>query len=79
MDLILIIHSLNEYAGLFSLLAVIAAIIVPIAIYKKGRSDERQALQDELDALEDNSRYPMPMDMKNYFTRKSMLEKRLKR
>ena len=74
-----LINSLNDYAGLFSLLAVITAIVVPIAIYKRGRSDERQAIQDELDALEENSHNPIPMDMKNYFTRKSMLEKRLKK
>ena len=74
-----LIHSLNDYAGLLSLLAVIAAIFVPIIIYNWGKNDERQAMQDELDALEENSHFPMPMDMKNYFTRKSLLNRRLRK
>ena len=74
-----LIHSLNEYAGLFSLPAVIAAVVIPIVIYNWGKDDERQAMQDELDALEENSHYPMPMDMKNYFTRKSLLNRRLRK
>lgn len=73
------IYSLNAYAGLFSLLAVIAAIVVPYAIYKKGRKDERQAMQDELDAMNDMSRFPMDTDYRNYQIRKSVLEKGVKK
>ena len=69
------IYSLNAYAGLFSLLAVIAAIVVPYAIYKKGRKDERRAMQDELDAMNDMSRFPMDTDSRNYYIRKSLLER----
>ena len=70
------IKSLNDYAGLFSLLAMIAAIIVPYRIYKKERNDrsnvERQAMQDELEAIEQNSRFPMSIEAREYFTKKRL-------
>lgn len=46
-----IVESLNSFAGLFSLLAVLAAIIVPWRIYRKNKKDQRQDLQDEWDAI----------------------------
>ena len=73
------IHSLNEYAGLFSLLAVIVAIVVPIAIYRRGRRNEMQEAQNELDSINETSRFAMPTDIRNYFTRKSILEKKLRK
>lgn len=37
---------LNQYSGLFSLLAVLAAVIVPIVVYKlQRRNDEKAALE----------------------------------
>lgn len=53
---------LNQYSGLFALLAVIAAVVVPVALYKKQKKDialaekkrkeeERQNAKDELDAM----------------------------
>lgn len=74
-----VIESLNNYAGLLSLLAVLAAIVVPCVIYKKERNDERQAMQDELEAMEDNSRFPMGMEERKYFTKKETLKKRINR
>ena len=44
------IESLNNYAGLFSLLAVLSAIVVPIVIYKKERKAEKLSMKDELEA-----------------------------
>ena len=77
------IKSLNDYTGLLSLLAMIAAIIVPYCIYKKERNDrsnaERQAMQDELEAIDQNSRFPMSIEAREYFTKKHILEKRLDR
>ena len=52
-----IIEFLNSCAGLLSLLAVLAAIIVPTIIYKKQRHSEKQDLQDELDAMNEVSRH----------------------
>lgn len=66
---------LNQYSGFLSLLAVIAAVVVPIIIYRKEKSDQRKAAQDELDAMNDNARFPMSMEDRNYYVRKSALEK----
>ena len=74
-----IIESLNNYAGLFSLLAVLAAIVVPIGIHKRERKEERLAMKDELEAMQDNSRFPMSFEEREYYTKKSKLEKGLKR
>lgn len=73
------IDSLNDYAGLFSLLAVLTSIIVPYAIYKKGRNDERQALQDELEAREENSFFPMSIEEREYYAKNKTLRKKLNR
>lgn len=74
-----IFASLNDYAGLLSLLAVLAAIIVPYRIYRKQRKDEIQSIKDELDAIGDVSRFPMSSSERDLYTRKFLLEKRLKR
>ena len=64
---------INQNSGLFSLLAVIASVIVPIAIFKKQRKydelkEERtkdeiakrelQDAQNELDAMNEHSPFP---------------------
>ena len=36
---------LNQYSGLFALLAVIAAVVVPVALYKKQKKDAALAEQ----------------------------------
>lgn len=73
------IKSLNDYAGLFSLLAVLAAVYVPYVIYKKERKNEKQAMQNELDAMEHSSHFPMSMKRREYYTKKQILEKQLDR
>ena len=70
---------LNDYAGLLSLLAVLAAIIVPYRIYRKQRKDQIQSIKDELGAIGDVSRFPMSSSERDLYTRKFLLEKRLKR
>lgn len=70
---------LNQFAGLFSLLAVIAAVVVPIIIYKIQRRNERQDAIDEYDAMMENSDFPMSIEQREYFAKRSKLEKRLKR
>jgi lipopolysaccharide export system protein LptC len=69
------IESLNDYAGLFALLAV----IVPCVIYWKQRRNERQAMQDELDAMNEHTIFPMSGIEKMTYTREVYLRKRLKR
>ena len=70
---------LNECAGLFALFALVAAIIVPILIYKKQRENERQKAQEELDAIKENEIFPMSIEDRNYFVKKRMLEKTAKK
>ena len=70
-----LITLLNEFAGLFALLALIATIVIPIVLYKKQKKDERQAMKDELDAMNDMSRFPMDTESRNYYIRKSLLER----
>ena len=70
---------LNKFAGLFSLLAVIAAVVVPIIIYRIQRRNERQDAIDEYDAMMENSDFPMSIEQREYYTKKGKLEKRLKR
>lgn len=74
-----IVDGLNRFAGLFSLLAVIVAAVVPYIIYKKQRRDKRLDDLDELEAMNDNSLFPMTSDQREYCTKRSKLEKRLKR
>ena len=70
---------LNEYSGLFSLLAVVASIIVPFWIYRKQKKQQLQDLQDEYEAIEKTSIFPMSIAEKEYYSRKNYLEKKLRR
>lgn len=73
---------LNEYSGLFSLLAVVASIVsivVSVMIYRKQKKEHLQDLKDEYDAMEENSIFPMGLDEREYYGRKSYLEKKLRR
>ena len=73
---------LNEYSGLFSLLAVVAsvvAIVVSVMIYRKQKKDHLQDLKDEYDAIEKTSMFPMSIAEKEYYSRKNYLEKKLGR
>lgn len=74
-----LIGLLNSYAGLLSLFAVLAAIIVPYRIYHKQRKDELESIKDELESIHEISRFPMASSERELYTRKFLLEKRLKR
>lgn len=95
---------LNEYSGLFSLLAVVAsvvAIVVSIVIfnkqkkeqekyyfkqkknqeyfYLKQQQDHLQDLQDEYEAIESTSMFPMSLAEREYYSRKNYLKNKLGR
>ena len=84
---------LNEYSGLFSLLAVVAsivAIVVSVMIYRKQKKDQEnfyqkqqndllQDLRDEYEAIESTSMFPMSLAERGYYGRKSFLEQKLGR
>ena len=95
---------LNEYSGLFSLLAVVAsvaAIVVSGVIfnkqkkeqekyyykqkkdqeyfYLKQQQDHLQDLQDEYEAIESTSMFPMSLAEREYYSRKNYLKNKLGR
>ena len=100
---------LNEYSGLFSLLAVVASVIVPFWIYRKQKkeqekyyykqkndqehfynlqkkdqehfyqkqqNDHLQDLQDEYEAIESNSMFPMSHAEMEFYGRERFWEKK---
>ena len=73
---------LNEFSGWFALLAVVTsvvAIMVAVVIYRKQKKEHLQDLKDELDAMEENSVFPMGLAERKYYGRKSYLKKKLGR
>lgn len=70
---------LNILSLVFSFIAAIAAIAVPLAIYRKQNKDRRKELMDEYEAMKGVDRFPMSMDEREHFARKSFLEKQLRR
>ena len=70
---------LNQYSGFFSLLSVVASVIVPFWIYRKQKKEHLQDLKDELDAMEENSVFPMGLAEREYYGRKRYLQKKLRR
>lgn len=70
---------LNECAGLFALLALVAAIAMPLFIFWLQKRSERKALQDEYDARKDLEQFPMNVEDRNDFVRKQLLAKWLKK
>ena len=73
---------LNEFSGLFSLLAVVTsvvAIVVAVFIYRKQKQQQLQDLKDELEAIEQYSALPMGHNEREHFVRKCYLQKKLGR
>ena len=95
---------LNEYSGLFSLLAVVAsvvAIVVSVVIFNKQKKEQEkyyykqkkdqeyfylkqqqdylQDLQDEYEAIESTSMFPMSLAEREYYSRKNYLKNKLGR
>lgn len=70
---------LNNCSGLFSLFAALASVIVPLWIYRKQKKEHLQDLKDEMEAMEENSVFPIGHDDRDIFARKSYLQKKLRR
>lgn len=73
---------LNEYSGLFSLLAVVAsvvAIVVSVVIYRKQKKQQLQDLLDEYEAMESNSKFPMSIAEREYIIHERCLQKKIRR
>ena len=73
-----VVQFLNSNAGVVSALALLAAIFVPICIYRKGKRDQRKALQDEYDAMNE-SYNNMTSDARQEAMRRNALYNQLKR
>lgn len=73
------IDCLKDYAGLFSLLAVIAAIVVPICINRKNRKREIQRLKDKREAIKKYQPYDYPMDVKDRLVNVECIDKEIER
>ena len=74
-----IINALNDYAGLLSLLAVVAAIVVPICIYKRNRKNELQRLKDRRAAINKFQPYNYPMEVKDRLVNVECMDKEIER
>ena len=73
---------LNDYSGLFSLLAVLVSlggVVAAIMIYRKQKEDQFQDLKDEYEAMRSSEMFPMGHEERRYFGRKEYLEKKLGR
>ena len=73
---------LNEYSGLFSLLAVVASIVsivVSVMIYRKQKKGHLQDLKDAYEAIEKTSIFPMSIAEREYYSRKNYLKNKLGR
>jgi len=70
---------LNNHAGLFALLALVAAIWIPRSIYRKQKRDRRNDMQDELEAMNEHPNWGMTSDARAAYTRKRTLEKGINR
>ncbi len=79
MTILGIITRLNDYSGLFALLALMAAIFVPVYIYRNQKKDERRSTKNELDAMNFVSGFPMSHEEREFHAKKRTLEKKLRR
>lgn len=72
-------EALNEYSGLFSLLAVIAAVFIPIIIYYKEKCDKKSERRDEYEAMKTMDKYPMTPEEREHYSKMSRFEKEFKK
>ena len=73
---------LNEYSGLFSLIAAVAAVaglVVPFIIRKKEKKEKRQELLDEYNIRNGLSRFPMSHETRESYAKTQILKKKLEK
>lgn len=70
---------LNSHAGLLSLGAFLAAVFIPILIYRKQKRDHYRELQNEYEAMNEHPHWCMTADDRARYTKKRTLEKNLKK
>ena len=74
------IDFLNDNAGVIAFLSFLVAIFVPWMIYLKQRNDTnkaaRQDAQDQLDAMDEVSRFPINSAAHQHYAKKEYLRKK---
>lgn len=77
------IDFLNDNAGVIAFLSFLVAIFVPWMIYLKQRNDTnkaaRQDAQDQLDAMDEVSRFPINSAAHQHYAKKQYLRKKTNR
>lgn len=77
------IDFLNDNAGVIAFLSFLVAIFVPWMIYLKQRNDTKKAAkqdaQDQLDAMDEVSRFPINSAAHQHYAKKEYLRKKANR
>lgn len=77
------IDFLNDNAGVIAFLSFLVAIFVPWMIYLKQRNDTNKAAkqdaQDQLDAIDEVSRFPINSAAHQHYAKKEYLRKKANR
>lgn len=74
------IDFLNHNAGVIAALSILVAIIVPIFIYRRQRQDAirdaRQDAQDQLDAMDEVSRFSFTEEGRKHYAKRGYLQRK---
>lgn len=70
-----LVETINENAGIVAFLSIIVSVI----LYRMNRRSERKAMQNELEAMNEHSIFPMSESERPLYIRKRTLEKNLKK
>lgn len=74
-----IIDWLNCNAGVVSFFALLAAVFVPFIIYKLQRKNQRLAMKDKLDAINEFDNTILPREFRDQYVEENTLRKGLGR
>jgi hypothetical protein len=77
------IELINDNAGVIAVFSFVAAIVVPIFIYRMQRQDAirdaKQDAQDQLDAMNEVSRFSFTEEGRKHYAKKGYLQRKIKR
>jgi hypothetical protein len=77
------IELINDNAGVIAVFSFVAAIVVPIVIYRMQRQDAirdaKQDAQDQLDAMNEVSRFSFTEEGRKHYAKKGYLQRKIKR
>jgi hypothetical protein len=77
------IELITDNAGVIAVFSFVAAIVVPIVIYRMQRQDAirdaKQDAQDQLDAMNEVSRFSFTEEGRKHYAKKGYLQRKIKR